>query len=190
MATALVLLYPGCTVAEIALTADRLSRLGHTVRWWTLDGAPIVDTAGLRISPGLGIEPDIESAAAGADLMLVPGGDPEPIMGNEAIAAALRSADARGATVAAICAGVLVLADAGLTAGRRITHNYRRPLAPAEVEDFTRAFWADAQVEPDLDQGVVVDGNLITALPTAVTEFAETVTERFRREDRRDRDGS
>ena len=145
------------------------------MKWWTPLGDLLVDSAGLRIAPSPGVEADPVGATADADVILVPGGDPESIIGDRPIATALRAADDRGAIVAAICAGVLVLADAGVASGRRITHNYRRPFAPVDVETFTAPFWDGAVVETDLDREVVIDDNLITSLPTAVLEFADVV---------------
>ncbi len=177
MATALVVLYSGCTVSEVAFTADQLVRRGHDVVWWTHGNEIVTDTAGLRILPSEGAATDIVTASSAVDLMLVPGGDPASIVGDEAIATSLRNADRRHAHIAAICAGVLVLADAGILVGRHITHNYRQPLAPAKVEAFTEQFWAGAVVEPDLDRGVVMDDRLITALPTAAVDFATAVAD-------------
>ena len=75
-AAALALLYPGCTISEIALAADRLVRSGHEMRWWTPDGAVVEDLAGLRIGPSIDLPSDIVAASAEATVILVPGGDP------------------------------------------------------------------------------------------------------------------
>ena len=73
----MALLYPGCTVSEIALAADRLTQGGVRVRWWTPNGESVVDTAGLTVSPSPDTGPDPISACVDANIVLVPGGDPE-----------------------------------------------------------------------------------------------------------------
>ena len=81
------------------------------------------------------------------------------------------AAVAATATVAGICGGVLVLADAGVLAGRKATHNYRSPWATSDIEQFVAHLFADALVESDRSVGVVTDNGIITALPNATAEF-------------------
>ncbi len=169
---AAVLLYPGCTVAETIGLATRLADLGVEVTNVGSAVGPIRDRSGLSMNPDAAIG---ELDPATIDLLVVPGGDPEAIIDDDRVLGFVASTAVDGAIVAGICAGVLVMAAAGLTAGRAITHNYRWPWAGPEIAEFVDRFWTDAAVEPDPAVGVVVDGPIITALPNATIEFAVTV---------------
>lgn len=74
--------------------------------------------------------------------------------------------------MAGICAGSLILASAGLLKGMRATHNYTQEFAPPEVVALTKHFWDGITYEY---ADVVVDRQVITALPTAYRRFAEIV---------------
>ena len=71
--------------------------------------------------------------------------------------------DQEGKYVAAICAGPMVLKEAGISTGRRLT-SYP---APKYSEMFTDADYVDDNAE--MEQMVVVDGNLITSRGPATT---------------------
>ena len=167
-----VLLYPGCTIAEVIELATRLADAQVDLVFAAVGSEAITDRSGLQIQPSSLVD---ELDPAALDVVIVPGGDPEAIVDNPTVTSLLVSvADAEG-LIAGICAGVLVMGSAGLLRGRAITHNYRAPWAPPEVKAFVERFWEDAQVEPDPSVGVVVDGRVITALPNATIEFAMTV---------------
>lgn len=169
---AIVLLYPGCTIAEVIELATRLADADFDVVFGAVDPAPLIDRSGLRIQPAAGVE-SLDPTTA--DAVIVPGGDPEAVIDDPAVAGLLRTALEAGGLVAGICAGVLVMAAAGVLQGRSITHNYRPPWAPPEVVAFVERSWLGAMVEPDPAVGVVVDGPIITALPNATIEFTTTV---------------
>ncbi len=173
---ALVLLYPGCTLAETIELATRLADHDLTPVHVGLDREPFRDRSGLLVRADRAVD-EIDPGAV--RVVVVPGGDPETILGDPAATGAVGRlvggvAEA-GGLVAGICAGVLVLAAAGVLTDRTITHNYRAPWAPPEVERFVERFWEGATVEPDTGRGVVVDGTVVTALPTATIEFTTTV---------------
>jgi len=169
---AMVLLYPGCTVAETIELATRLREAGANMTHLAPTIDPFRDRSGLSMHPDATID---EIDPITVDVLVVPGGDPEAIIDDESVLEFVAAAAGNGAMVAGICAGVLVMAASGVTAGRSITHNYRRPWAPPEIAEFVDRFWAGATVEPDPAIGVVVDGPIITALPNATIEFATTV---------------
>ena len=166
-----VLLYPGCTIAEVIDLSTQLRNAGRTVVHVASTGEQITDQSGLVMVP-TGTVATIDAETV--DLLAIPGGDPGSIIDDERIADWIRAVADNG-MVAGICAGVLVMAASGLLAGRRATHNYRAPWAPREVEDFVSSYWSDVDVEPDPTIGVVTDGSLVTALPGAAIEFAMTV---------------
>ena len=166
-----VLLYPGCTIAEVIDVSTRLRNVGREVLHVASTDEVIVDASGLTMVPDLGLT-QVDSATVG--VLVIPGGDPGSIMDDDAVAEFV-NAVANSGLVAGICAGVLVMARAGVLAGRKATHNYRAPWAPVEVEQFVAEFWTGVEVEPDPTVGVVTDGRLVTALPGAANEFAVTV---------------
>jgi transcriptional regulator GlxA family with amidase domain len=101
----------------------------------------------------LAVEHDLTALAA-ADLVLVLPGTAPPDGPGAPVLAALRDAHRRGATVAAHCAGVFVLAAAGLLEGRRVTTHWQY------AAELARRYPGLA-VDPDalyIDGGDVVTG--------------------------------
>jgi len=162
------LLYPGCIFFEIALAAEELAK-SCELRFFTPDGSPHAASNGSNLLPA-GSYQDLENAEVAC--VLLPGGDPQSIVPDRLASAALKAAAARGAVLASICAGNLVLASTGLLVGRRATHNYTLEHAPAESVEFTRAFWEGTKFER---ADVVVDGPYITAQPWAYAKYAAAV---------------
>ncbi|MBN2228286.1 MAG: DJ-1/PfpI family protein [Candidatus Thorarchaeota archaeon] len=105
-----------------------------------------------------------EVDANDVDLLVIPGGNPEPYKDRTDFHDFLRSVNANGRLIAAICGGPGFLAHAGLLNGKRIAHGY----AP---EDAPRVF--DGSIITDED--VIVEGNIITARGQAYAEFAVEV---------------
>lgn len=167
--SAAVLLYDGCTITEVAEIATRLANWDVTVHFVAPSVGELRDQSGLRMLPARALG-DLDPS--GLSVVVVPGGNPDSVCDDAAVAAWLRAADEAGVLVAAICAGVTLVASVGLVAGRRITHNVRSPWAPSELADSVAHLWADAEVEEDRTIGVVRDGNLVSALPNAPVEFA------------------
>ncbi len=168
--TAVILLYPGCTIAEVIELATRLANHGVQTVFAASDDTAITDASGLSMQPATPLA-DVDPATI--DAVIVPGGDPGSIIGNPYVEHWLRQAE--HALVAGICAGVAVLAASGLTTGRQITHNYREPWAPQDVVTFVAHLWEGAIVEADVSIGVVRDERLITALPNATVDFTVAV---------------
>lgn len=166
-----ILLYPGCTIAEVVALSTRLRNAGRQVLHVATAHEPIADESGLTMVPDNALK-SVDPATV--EVLAIPGGDPGSVMEDEAVAEFVRAVGGTG-IVAGICAGVLVMARAGVLVGRKATHNYRAPWAPIEVEQFVSEFWAGVDVEADPTVGVVTDDRLITALPGAANEFAVTV---------------
>lgn len=174
----IVLLYPGCTIAEVIELATRLRGADVPVEFVSADGGDVIDQSGLIMIPDRPID-EIDRSKVG--VVVVPGGDPEAIIGDAAVKRLLNAVVDAGGVVAGICAGVLVLGDAGVLAGRHITHNYRAPWATPEVEAFVEPLLASAaEVEPTFGDVVCVDRGasgaaIITALPNATIQFTSAV---------------
>ncbi len=164
-----VLVYEQCNLSEVLDLAHQVTRAGDRVVYCGVT-EQAVDQSGLCIQVSNQLR---ELDAAGLDALIVPGGDPGSIIENAEVHSFISRVD-RG-VVAGICGGVLLLAAAGVTAGRHITHNYRRPFASEDIEAFVQHFWTSSDVEQDPTVGVVVDKRLVTALPTAAVEFAAAV---------------
>ena len=164
-----VLLYPGCVFFEVALATETLA--AHMpVRYYTPNGQAHSASNGAHIQAS----GDFSSlATATAAAVLIPGGGPRSILLPEPVAApALRAQAARGALLAGICAGSLVLASAGLLKGRRATHNYTAEHAPPEKVAATAQFWVGMHFQR---ANLVQDGQFITAQPWAYRQFAAAV---------------
>lgn len=167
---AAVLLYPGCIFFEVALAAEALAG-SMDVSFYTPDGEPHCSSTGAIVSPA-GSYKAAEAEAGTLDIVLVPGGDPGSIIQASKADRILQLASSRGAVIGGICAGVLVMASAGLLAGVRVTHNYTAEFASPEAVAFTQKYWEGCIYEC---ADVLMDQNLITAMPWAYVEFAAAV---------------
>jgi putative intracellular protease/amidase len=170
--TAAVLLYEGCTITEVAEMATRLTNLGVRVEFVARSLGELRDQSGLRMLPDRALA-DLDPTELAA--VVVPGGDTDSVIENSEVLGWLQRGTEAGVLVAAICAGVALVAAAGVTMGRRITHNYRSPWAPPDLIRVVEHLWVGASVEEDRTVGVVRDRNLITALPNAPVDFAMEV---------------
>lgn len=156
----LVVLYPGCIFFELALALELVSEKFEVV-FATPDGTEHLASNGATIRADASYENvDLDDCKA----ILIPGGDPGSIKDNAAIDRVLRDADERGLWMAAICAGPLVLAKAGVLNGRQIAHGYG-----AEQLEFLKSYFEGVQLT---DDQFVCDGNVITAKPDMHIDFA------------------
>lgn len=99
------------------------------------------------------------------DLLIIPGGEPAPLVDNVQLKAFVEGLVARDKKVAGICGGAALLAGLGVLKGKHCTglSSGRNPNIPAFQ------YFSDSTF---LDDHVVVDGNLITAQGQAYVEFA------------------
>lgn len=170
--SAAVLLYDGCTIAEVAEIVTRLSNLDVRVEFVARAVEELRDESGLRMLPDRSID---EVDPDHLTVVIVPGGNPDSVIEDPAVLDWLRRAGDAGVLVGAICAGVALVASAGLVAGRRFTHNYRWPWTMPEHAAMVEPLWDGGLVEEDRTVGVVRDGSLVSALPNAPIEFAMEV---------------
>lgn len=117
----------------------------------------------MRTSTGFAIVPtDGLDRLATADLIVVTGAAPPVPPPSPALVAALRQAAGRGATVAAVCTGAFVVADAGLLDGRAATTHwaYAEELArrhPAATVDADRIYVVDGPIATSAGASAAID---------------------------------
>jgi AraC family transcriptional regulator, transcriptional activator FtrA len=111
--------------------------------------AALPSSTGFAVIPTHGLR-----RLATADLIIVTGAAPPVPAPTPAILAALRRAAARGATLAAVCTGAFVLAEAGLLDGRRATTHWA-------YADRLAAWHPRVDVDPD--RIYLVDGPVATS---------------------------
>ena len=172
MKTALVLFAAGSEELEAVTVVNILRRAGVTV---TLAG---LREGALRGSRGITLQPDTTLDAVlndDFDMLVLPGGMPgtRHLQADTRVLKLAQDMAKRGRYVTAICAAPMVLATAGLLAGRRAT------CYPTCLDEF-----------PDVllqTTAVVEDGQLITSRgPGTAMDFALTLAERLTGKARRD----
>jgi len=162
----LIFLYDDYAEFEISIL-DTVLR-GNNVEVVTCSHKPVgtyvVSSGGLQIVPHYTIT-DINPNDYAA--LVVPGGRPHVLLGNENIQSFMKRMSEAGVYMAAICAGPSLLADAGLLENM----GYTTSLSEGE-ELYDRAPF---QWENKRQEIVVTDQKVITATGSAYVEFAEEV---------------
>ena len=146
---------------EAVTIVDVLRRGGVEVATVGIGSRSITGTHGMRIETDIA---DTDAAADGAEMIVLPGGQPgTDNLGESAVVARLiGECMAAGKWVAAICAAPMVLGRAGVLQGRR-----------AVCYPGCEGALAGAQISGD---NVVMDGNVITSKgPGTAAEFALTL---------------
>jgi transcriptional regulator GlxA family with amidase domain len=128
-------------------------------------GADLVTaTGGLRVLPDFGI-----SAAPPIDLLVVPGGfGTRALLRDSGVLAWIRQTAAGAQRVTSVCTGALVLARAGLLAGRRATTHWGALALLAEL---------DPTIRVEADRRVVDDGIVTSAGVSAGIDMALAIVE-------------
>ena len=99
------------------------------------------------------------------DLLVIPGGEPAPLVNNLELKSFVENLVAKNKKVAGICGGAGLLAGLGVLKGKKCTglSSGKNPNIPS-YQYFSESTF--------LDDYVVVDGNVITAQGQAYVEFA------------------
>lgn len=125
---------------------------------------PVTATGGLRVLPDFDI-----SAAPLIDLLVVPGGfGTRALLRDSGVLAWIRQTAAGAQRVTSVCTGALVLARAGLLAGRRATTHWGALALLAEL---------DPTIRVEADRRVVDDGIVTSAGVSAGIDMALGVVE-------------
>jgi len=162
---------------EAALALCEIRRPGDfRVRTVALDRRPVQSMGGLTVLPDLALD---EIDADRALLMILPGGTAWERGEIEPVSATLRRLHGEGATIGALCSGVLALAYAGLVDTRRHTGNYA-----GHIETYVPDYLGGAHY--DADELALTDDGVITAGGVSGIEFAREVSRALDLYDERD----
>lgn len=154
------LVYDGLCTFEFSIAAEvfGLARPEMGPRWYRF-AACAIERGPLRAHGGLSFQAAVRpKLLAAADLIVVPGWKGMDVPVPESLMGQLQAAHARGARLASICSGAVVLAAAGLLRGRRATTHWRYAKA-------MQAAFPDISV--DADVLYVEDGRLLTSAGSA-----------------------
>jgi putative intracellular protease/amidase len=161
-----ILVFDGYADWEPAHALSELRRSGNrSVVVVGFDGEPVTSMGGLRVVP--------DTALGGlrltdVEILILPGGDFwEGNYPEEAVNSVQVDLLAMGVPVAAICAGTLALARAGILNARRHTSNM-----PGYLSEHAPSYSGAAHYEPG---PAVRDGGVITASGLAPVEFAREI---------------
>ncbi len=150
---------------ELFVPEDVFSEAGAFVLTASTTKRPIYGSQGGSTLPDLHIE-DIKVDGLNAIVIAGGKGAREHLWSNEALLRKVREANEKGKVIGAICISGAIPALAGVMRGRRGTV-YPDPEAIGLVEKGGESY---------VNEGVVVDGNVVTAAgPAYAREFAETI---------------
>lgn len=159
---ALAILYPGCIEFEIMLACELLSKK-FSVDVATPDGKDHEGSNGMTFKSNMSFD---EVNPDNYKVILCPGGDPGSVIGNQKLSQILQGSFKNKAVLAAICAGPVILEQAGLLNGRRIAHGY----AGSQKEWLLNNGYFKNTVLTD--EQYIVDENIITSRPESYIDFA------------------
>lgn len=160
-----MLLTEGFADWEASLAAAEINKSeAFRIRTATLDGEPVVSMGGLHVVPDLPVsEMDLRDAA----LLLVPGGTVWEETDQPYAVSLIRSAEASGVPVGALCGATIALARAGLLDKRNHTSNH-----PGYLERFVEKYDGGSTY---VDAPAVRDRGIISASAMGAVEFAYEV---------------
>jgi len=151
---------------QAALALCEIRRPGDfRLRTVALDRRPVQSMGGLTVLPDAALD---EIDGDRACLVLLPGGTAWERGEIERVSAVLRQLHAEGATIGALCSGVIALAYAGLLDTRRHTGNY-----PGHIDTYVPDYIGGAHY--DADAVAVADDGVITSSSVGCIEFAREV---------------
>lgn len=162
--------YPGCIPKEVLPSIFLLQK-----KYSIISAGPSFQVCEAYKEAGVTInlhfnEVSVEDIKA----VLIPGGDPGSLIGNDDIDRLLISCAQKKAIMAAVCAGPLLLEKAGLLANKKISHGYD----PEQIE------WLKSQghfLKTILsDDKLSIDGQFITAKPSEADNLAQKLLTKLR----------
>ncbi len=170
MTKVLVPLVDGVEEMEAVILIDTFRRAGWTVTAAGFKPGPVTASRSVRLFPD---EAWSKLDPHAFDLFVIPGGREgvQQLRGMSDVCRAVREFHDRDKRIGAVCAGPLVLKDAGILKDRRVTFH------PSVAEEMKPIDW--------VDQPVVIDGNIITSqAPGTTFEFALNIIEHVENPDK------
>jgi 4-methyl-5(b-hydroxyethyl)-thiazole monophosphate biosynthesis len=161
----LAILYPGCIEFEIMLACEILNK-NFPVDVATPDGSDHKGSNGMKLKSNMSFE---EVDPFKYKVILCPGGAPASVIGNQKLNQILQDGYKNKSILAAICAGPVMLEQAGLLNGRKIAHGYA---GPQKDWLMSNGYFKSTTLT---DEQCIVDGNIVTARPDAFIDFAVEV---------------
>lgn len=171
MTRVLIPLAAGCEEMEAVISIDTLRRAKFEVVAAGLSKGVVACSRGVKIVPDAAWE---EIDPSTFDIIVVPGGagGVANLRKDARVLDAVRQHVRAGKLVAAVCAGPLVLQDAGVLDGKKATCH------PGVAQELTRA--------NHLNEAVVEDGNVITSQGAGTTmAFALAIIRRVAGEEKK-----
>jgi len=162
-----LLIFPGFSEFEISV-ATAVLRSSYQLVTLAGEMTPILSEAGLQMMPHASLD---AVNAADYEALIIPGaGDMQPVMDAAPVHRLVQKMDSQGKLLAAICAGGIVLARAGVLKARPYTVSLYR-----HFRDFLGCFNEERfRYEP-----LVEAENLLTAQGFAFVEFGLRIGERL-----------
>lgn len=158
----MALFYDGCIEFEVMLACEILnSQL--PVEIITPDGEDHLGSNGMTFKAN-GSLSSLDTSAY--KVVLIPGGDPGVLIGNSELNRVLQDLKSKGAVLGAICAGPVLLEQAGLLKNQRIAHGYKGAQLNWLLEN---GFFKDTELT---EEAVVVNSGVVTARPDSFIDFA------------------
>lgn len=151
-----ILIYEGFAQFEVVLTGLIQKSVGDVITVG-LDNKMVTSEEGFQTVPHMVLS-DMELDQV--DLFVIPGGDPNTLGNHEALFNCLRQLDEKNIPIAAICAGPVQLAKAGIIKNR----NYTTSVDIKKYEGFQSGHYKN--------ENVVVDNHVITAKGAGYVDFA------------------
>lgn len=158
-----VLLYDGMWLQEPILAINRVRN--ENIILVGLENKTYMSYEKLPCTPDKTIE---ELNPAEIDLLIIPGGSADHLLDQPQIKELVVSLNCLSKLIAGICYGAILMANYGILEGKRCTGD------STGINPETPSFCSYAKSEI-VNQGVVVDGNVITATGASYIEFAEAV---------------
>ncbi len=161
----MVIFYPGCIEFEVMLACEILNSK-YPVEIFTPDGADHIGSSGMTFRA----KASFDSVKPNEyKIVLIPGGNPESVIGNKILNQILQEANQNKAILAAICAGPILLDQAGLLKGHKIAHGYEEDQLEVLIPN---GFFKDVELT---DDAIHVQDRIVTATPGSFIEFAVEV---------------
>ncbi len=159
-----ILIYPGFVNFEVVFAAKFLSSKGKVITI-ALEDKEILSHEGFLYKPHEVIS---NINKEDVDILIIPGGYPDPILNNSQVNELIKYMDANNRLIAAICAAPIHLAQAGILKDRKYT-------TTLNTKDYPQIF----PIEGFVNEDVVVDGNIITSTGLAYMEFAVEICKKL-----------